>query len=91
MRRKSDLKINSPVLSTDTEFSIGFIVLDASVKSNLEVKRMSETRLGVKALLEFVQWFSYFAKNPISHWSGSSEPDPSALITHLECLCRDVH
>lgn len=32
----------------DTEFSISFIVLEASVKSNLDVKRMSETRLRVK-------------------------------------------
>lgn len=32
----------------NTEFSIGFIVLEASVKSNVDVNRMSETRLRVK-------------------------------------------
>lgn len=48
LRRKSDFQINPPVLSVNTEFSISFIILEASVKSNLDVKRMSETRLRFK-------------------------------------------
>lgn len=63
LRRKSDFQINSPVLSMNTEFSIGFIVLEASVKSNLDIKRMSETRLRV----ELYNIYCYF--DMVGCWS----------------------